>query len=101
MKSFMKKYVPHGQAKKIASIAGLWENQLTNWKRGKDIKGSLLIYLCRAIVTLYHQEKDIKLDYVKVLLEALQSIEYPNEPLPEAMPIEKHPSEESPECCSE
>jgi len=102
MKSFMKKYIPHGHAKKVASIAGLWENQLTDWKKGRSsIKASLLIFLCKAIVQLKYEDEDIKLDYVKVILEALQSIEYPDEPLPEAMPIEKPLLEEPQECCSE
>ena len=87
MKSFMQKYVPHGHAKKIASIAGLWENQLTNWKRGKDIKGSLLIYLCRAIVALRYQEEDLKLDFNMLILEALYSIEHPDRELSDELPI--------------
>ena len=93
MRQFIIKYIDFGEAKLVAKASGISQNQITYWKKNKDSGGRYpsvlsLIYLCRGIVKI-KAEKGLKLDYEKVILEALICIENPSFKIPQEYPLEQ------------
>lgn len=94
MRNFITKYIKFGEAKEVAAISGIDQNQITYWKKPKENGGRnpavmSLIYFVRGICEYNSSAKGIELDYEKVILEALIVLEKPSTVLPEELPLKK------------
>lgn len=92
MRNFITKYIQFGEAKEVAAISGIDQNQITYWKKPKDKGGRnpavmSLIYFVRGICEYSSSVKGVELDYEKVILEALIVLEKPSTILPEELPL--------------
>ena len=92
MRQFIAKYIAFGEAKLVAKASGLSENQITYWKKKREHGGRYpnvlsLVYLCRGIVKI-KSEKGLKLNYERVILEAITCIENPSYVIPQEYPVE-------------
>jgi hypothetical protein len=94
MRNFIIKYIPFGEAKEVAAISGIDQNQITYWKKSKERGGRnpavmSLIYFVRGICEYSSSVKGVELDYEKVIIEALIVLERPATILPEELPLKK------------